>query len=351
MSKLSRKEFKDLLNEWTTNFISENENNSLLKEFVKTNLSSNSKQKYYFDAIKGQLKKSDGGGGGGGNNEFQKRRGGGGGGRIIYATWWHDMIRLSLLSPEENELDAESKDYVDPSIKDPSHFFFDQKKYTDYLKNQGNLNRNYHDIMIDLQLKAIHDIVSISKKGNINDNNWYMQLHFPELPYDKFLSFKLEDALIDLSSHKADNILDIRFIPKSKEMLELIKRGEGIFGIFSKNKHEIIIDSIDCRNKILSSPRFYMSTMSNFLEGINPFNFSTNSLEDVEAVYEALSFIIEECDLSYDLNVEVIQKGYNSQYEGYSSQYEDELDDFQESNRKLLEKNLNLLFKTLKGHK
>jgi len=332
MSKLNRSEFKELLTEWKQNFINEFRD------------SSKEKQTYFFNTIENELKKS-GSGGGGNNGELQKRRGGGGGGKSIYATWWYDMTRFSLTRPEENELDAESKDYVDPSIKDPDHFFFDQKKYTDYLDNQENLDRDYHDYMIDLQLKAIHNITPITNKGNISDNNWYMALYLPESSHSNYLSFKLEDSLKDLSSCKVDNILEIRFVPKSKEMSELLKRGKGIFNIFSSS-HEIIVDTIDCRDRIFSTPRFYMSTMSQYLEEVSPFNFSTNREEDLEALYEALSGIIEDCDLAYDLDVEVSKKGY------IFSKYENELDEFEVGNREeSLERNLNLLYKKLNGGK
>lgn len=324
MSKLNRREFKELLTEWRSNFIN---------EFYDT---SKEKHKYYFDANKRQIKKGDGDSGD--PPVIDDGGGGGGGGKSIYATWWHDMIRLSLTSPQENELNVESEDYIDPSIKDPDHFFFDQKKYKDYLEN-NNLDRNYHDYMIDLQLKAIHNIVPISNKGNISDDNWYIALFFPESSYNEYVSFNLSNILRDLASCKEDNKVNLRFIPKSKEMSDLLKKGKGIFSEFNKDS-DIVIDSID------HSEYFYMSTMSDYLEEVSPFNFSTNREEDIEALKEALSYIIEECDLAYDLDIKVVKEGHSF------NQYENQLDEFESGhNKEFLEKNLNLLYKILSWHK
>jgi hypothetical protein len=330
MSKLNRSEFKELLTEWKQNFIN---------EFRDT---SKKIQKYSFDPNKKKIKKDDGGGlpplkiGNGG--------GGGGGGRTIYATYWHDMIRLSLIGPQENEVNVESEDYVDPSIEDPSHFFFDQKKYTYYLDNQENLERDYHDYMIDLQIKAIHNIVPISKKGNISDNNCFMAIFFPESSYKNYSSYRLKDALSHIAENKTDNRVSLKFIPKSKEMSDLLKIGKGVFSKFNKESFTLLIDSIDSRKSSLNAPDFYMSTMSEYLKGISPFNFSTNREEDIEALHKALSYIIEECDLAYDLGVEIVKEGYSF------NQHENELDEFDtEDIEETLENNLNFLYKTLNG--
>ena len=261
----------------------------ILKEFKKSSLD---KQDRGFD-----LPPADGDDGGGG---------GGGGDNFIFLTHWYELPRLSLIQPKENELNVETKGYIDPSIENPDHYFFDSK--TAIKEAQGS-DRDTFDVLNDMMCKALFDLTA--DLSNVQDDgvvkmtgNWKVVMHPGEgAPLTRSLRVLPIGAFIMyMASHKTDNMLRLEFYPKSHDMKELLTKEKGIAKHF-KNCKNLLVDHTDSRfyHTGTASDLFWFPLLSPNIEEIDPFDFSSNRYGDIEAIKEAIQYTIEECDLMYDL--------------------------------------------------